>query len=67
MYTSLADALLVWYEENMYRLETVHDRFCIYAIGYRHNSKDLPIYLKVCSSRAESIELHAGVPDDEIL
>lgn len=37
------------------------------AIKYRHNAKDLEEILPKCvSAGAESIELHAGVPDDEV-
>ena len=36
------------------------------AINYRHNSKDLNDLLPKCiQAGAESVELHAGIPDDE--
>ena len=35
------------------------------AIGYKHNAKELSLILPACvDAGAESIELHAGVPDD---
>ena len=38
-----------------------------HAIGYRHNAKDLNDILPKCvEAGAESIELHAGVPDDDV-